>query len=87
MNHATTCHKLQGRTVTLLVMAQWSKDKKWAYVVISRVRALGGVFLTSPIPEEIHFSPASEYFDMMANLRQTILTTPEQVAELKATLN
>ena len=87
MNHATTSHKLQGKTVALLVIAQWSKVKNWAYVVISRVRTLDGLFLTSPIPEEIDFLAASEYLDMMANLRQTILATPEQVAELKATLN
>jgi hypothetical protein len=87
VNHATTGHKLQGKTVESLVIAQWSNVKNWAYVVLSRVRTLGGLFLEEPIPEDINFSPASEYLDMMANLRHTILATPEQVAELKEILN
>jgi hypothetical protein len=37
----------------------------------------------SPIPEDIHFGPAKDYLDMIQNLRQRILATPEQVAELK----
>jgi hypothetical protein len=87
VNHATTGHKLQGKTIESLVIAEWSKVRNWAYVVLSHVRTLGGLFLTKPIPEEINFSPASDYLDMMANLRKRILATPEQVAELKETLN
>jgi hypothetical protein len=87
VNHATTGHKLQGKTVETLVIAQWSKVKNWAYVVLSRVRTLNGLFLTKPIPEDIDFAPANDYLDMMAHLRATILATPEQVSELKQTLN
>ena len=87
VNNATTGHKLQGKTVNSLVIAEWSKVKNWAYVVISRVRTLDGLFLVNPIPENIDFSPAKDYLDMMTNLRQRILATPEQVSELKQTLN
>jgi hypothetical protein len=87
VNHATTGHKLQGKTVKSLVIAEWSKTKNWAYVVLSRVKTLTGLFLTQPIPEDIDFSPPNDYLDMMANLRQTILATPEQVSELKRNLN
>lgn len=87
VNHATTGHKLQGKTVKSLVIAEWSKVKNWAYVVISRVKTLSGLFLVNPIPEEIDFSPADEYLEMMTLLRQTILATPEQVLDLKATIN
>jgi hypothetical protein len=87
VNHATTGHKLQGKTVKSLVIAEWSRVKNWAYVVISRVKTLSGLFLVKPIPEDIDFSPADEYLEMMTILRQTILATPEQVSELKASLN
>ena len=83
VNHATTGHKLQGKTVKSLVIAEWSKVKNWAYVVLSRVKTLSGLFLMSPIPEDIDFGPAQDYLDMMRNLREKILATPEQVSELK----
>ena len=87
VNHATTGHKLQGKTVKSLVIAEWSRVKNWAYVVISRVKTLDGLFLLKPIPDDIDFSPAEDYLGMMENLRKTILATPEQIAELKRTLN
>ncbi len=72
-NHATTGHKLQGKTVKSLVIAEWSKVKNWAYVVLSRVKTLSGLFLMSPIPEDIDFGPAQDYLDMMRNLRERFL--------------
>jgi hypothetical protein len=36
-NFATTGHKLQGKSVNELVVAEWSKVKNWAYVVLSKV--------------------------------------------------
>jgi hypothetical protein len=87
VNHATTGHKLQGKTVESLVIAEWSRVKNWAYVVISRVKTLDGLFLMKPIPDDIDFSPANDYLEMMKYLRGTILATPEQVADLKLTLN
>ena len=87
VNHATTGHKLQGKTVKSLVIAEWSRVKNWAYVVLSRVKTLSGLFLVKPIPENIDFSPSDEYLEMMTILRQTILATPKQVSELKATLS
>jgi hypothetical protein len=76
-------HKLQGKTVKSVVIAEWLKVKNWAYVVLSRVKTLCSLFLMSPIPEDINFGPAEDYLDMMQNLRRTILATPEQVSELK----
>jgi hypothetical protein len=54
VNHTTTGHKLQGKTVKLLGIAEWSKVKNWAYVVLSRIKTLGGLFLMKPIPERRH---------------------------------
>ena len=86
INHATTGHKLQGKSMDALVIAEWSKVKNWALVVLSRVRELKGLYFTDPIPDDIDFLPAAEYLDMMENLRSTILASPEQVSELKGTL-
>ena len=83
MNHATTGHKLQGKTLKQLVIAQWSAMKNWAYVVLSRVTTLDGLYLLEPIPENIDFSPIPEYLDMMTRLRQRILAVPMQIANLK----
>jgi len=85
INHATTGHKLQGKSLEKLVIAQWSKIKNWAYVVISRVKTLEGLFLTEPIPEDIDFAPAPKYLEMMDRLRGTILAIPDQVQELMST--
>jgi hypothetical protein len=84
VNHATTGHKLQGKIVESLVIAEWSRVKNWNYVVFSRVKRLSGLFLMEPIPEDINFLHASNYLEMMADLRKMILATPEQVLELKA---
>ena len=48
-----------------LVIAEWSKVKNWAYVVLSRVLTLAGLFLTEPIPDNIDFRPAPDYLEMM----------------------
>ena len=87
INFATTGHKLQGKSLLSLVIAEWSNIKNWAYVVLSRVRTLSGLFFTTPIPDNVTFSPDPLYLNMMSNLRETINTTPEQVSELKATYN
>jgi hypothetical protein len=59
------------------------QGENWAYVVLSRVKTLSGLFLMSHIPEDIDFGPAKDYLDMMQTLRQRILATPDQVTELK----
>jgi hypothetical protein len=77
-NFATTGHKLQGKSVNQLVIAEWSTVKNWAYVVLSRVRTLAGLFLEKTIPYDIDFTPNPdyEYLDMMERLRATILVNP-----------
>jgi hypothetical protein len=68
-NYATTGHKLQGKSLDALLIAEWSRAKNWAYVVLSRVRTLAGLFLDKPIPDDIDFRPHPDYLDMMARLR------------------
>jgi hypothetical protein len=82
VNHATTGHKLQGKTVRSLVIAEWLR---WiiGLPTLSPVKTLSGLFLMSPSPEAISFGPAKDDLDMMQILRQRILATPEQVSKLK----
>jgi hypothetical protein len=87
VNHATTGHKLQRKSVESLVIAEWLRVKNWNFVVFSRVKRLSSLFLMEPIPEDFDFLSASNYLEMMADLRKIILATPEQVLELKAKLN
>jgi hypothetical protein len=65
VNHATTGHKLQGKTLKSLVITEWSSVKDWASVVLSCVKRLSGLFLMSSIPEDIDFGPAEDYLDIM----------------------
>ena len=87
INFATTGHKLQGKSLVSLVIAEWTDLKNWAYVVISRVCTLMGLFLLSPIPENYIFTPPKAYLEMMDRLRHKFLAKPEDVADLKATYN
>ena len=72
-NFATTGHKLQGKTMANLVIAEWRDTENWAYVVLSRVKTLEGIFLVDALPEHFLFAPAPEYLSMMERLRNTIL--------------
>ena len=84
LNHATTGHKLQGKSMDELVIVEWSKkDKaKWAYVVISRVRTLEGLFFLEPIPDDIDFTPDQKYQEMMDRMRDTVLASADQIQDL-----
>jgi hypothetical protein len=62
-NFATTGHKLQGKSVNELVVAEWSKVKNWAYVVLQESNT--GWPLEKPIPSDIDFSPNPDYLEMM----------------------
>ena len=75
-NFATTGHKLQGKSMDNLIIAEWRNVQNWAYVVLSWVRTLAGLFLWEPLPEDFSFAPEPEYLSMMEHLRKTILATP-----------
>jgi hypothetical protein len=87
LNHATTGHKLQGKSVDSLVIVEWSIVKNWAYVVLSRVRSLEGLFLLKPIREDIDFEPKIEYLNMMVRLRESKLALPEDISSLRLEFN
>jgi hypothetical protein len=72
-NYATTGHKLQGKSVDKLVISEWINTENWAYVVLSRVKTLSGIFLWKALPDDTSFAPNEEYLQMMQRLRETIL--------------
>jgi 6-pyruvoyl-tetrahydropterin synthase len=76
LNTATTGHKLQGKSVDILIVAEWHTALNWAYVVLSRVRSLDGLYLLKKIPDKIDFQPNANCVAMMDRLRSTILVTP-----------
>jgi hypothetical protein len=80
INHATTGHKLQGKSLEELIIAEWSNVRNWSYVVLSRVKSLSGLFLMTPIPLHINFAPDPQYLSMMDRLRGSILALPDQIS-------
>ena len=86
LNYATTGHKLQGKSLDHLVIAEWSKTENWAYVVLTRVKTLEGLFLTEPIPLDINFETSEEYNQMMNNLRKR-LAKKEDVLHIYNAIN
>ena len=83
LNHATTGHKLQGKSLNSLVIGQWSKVKNWVYVVLSRVREIKGLFFLSKIPDDLDFQPDDEYKGLMDRLRSSLLATKDDINDLE----
>ena len=80
VNHATTGHKLQGKTVEQLVVGEWCNIKNWMYVVLSRVRTLEGLFLLEPLPSDTETAPHPQLTKMLNNLRNRILFAGDTAA-------
>ena len=87
VNFATTGHKLQGKTVDQLVIAQWTAVRNWAYVVLSRVRELRGLFLTRPIPPNLETAPKPALLEMMERMRPRILMTKDDITVIDGELS
>ena len=52
-NSATTGHKLQGCSLDQLLVNDWEYKYNWAYVVLSRVRTMAGLYLQQPLSEDL----------------------------------
>ena len=44
-NSCTTGHKLQGYTVPKILVNDWYYGTNWAYIVLSRVKTMDGLYL------------------------------------------
>jgi hypothetical protein len=87
LNHATTVHKLQGKSLEQLVIMEWAGKnvKNFVYVSCSRVQSLKGLFLVKPIPADIDFEPDPLYLAMMDQLREH-KATAGQISDLQRRL-
>jgi hypothetical protein len=52
-NNATTGHTLQGSSMDSIFVNNWVYEKKWAYVVLSRVRTHKGLYLRHPLSMDL----------------------------------
>ena len=64
LNHATTVHKLQGRTLDSLYIANWCYSQNWVYVALSRVKALRNLYLRKELNPDKNLRPRSELVGM-----------------------
>ena len=89
VNHATTGHKLQGKSVDSLVVWEWSTQPNWIYVVLSRVKTLAGLYLRKPIPTDAVTGPNPVYTEMMSTLRAKLYprANSEKIARYRAHYN
>ena len=86
VNHATTGHKLQGKTLKGLLIAEWPKKhlKNWIYVVLSRVKKIDDLFLLHPIPDGEDDYPDPRLTDMLTRLRIKLQPLPGTVRATRA---
>ena len=68
-----TVHKLQGRTLENLVITLWCMSPGWAYVALSRVKSLNGIFLRKPLKEIRSAGLNHDVRKMLETFRRTIL--------------
>lgn len=52
-NSCTTGHKLQGCSLDELLVNDWVYDQNWAYVVLSRVRTMKGLFIRQKLTRNL----------------------------------
>ena len=52
-NSCTTGHKLQGCTMEEILANAWHYGANWAYVVLSRVKTMAGLYLRQPLDYDL----------------------------------
>ena len=71
VNHATTGHKLQGKSVDNIFVANWNYKGNWVYVVLSRVRTIDGLYLQQPLQLDVQkYAISQTYVRMIRNFSQ-----------------
>ena len=69
---ARTTHKLQGKSLDGVVVAEWSYESNWAYVVLSRVRSIDGLFLRRKLEQSNIMPMSAELREFLRLCRQKI---------------
>ena len=68
-NTATTAHKLQGKSVDNVFIFEWSEKTNWAYVALSRVRELKGLYLKEKLdPKLSRYTLPDDYARWMEDI-------------------
>jgi hypothetical protein len=75
-NTATTGHKLQGCTLMWLFVYSWRYGSNWAYVVLSRVRLLQGLYLKEPLSLDLQKYKMNEKMQAMITWFKETKTLP-----------
>jgi hypothetical protein len=83
---ATTGHKLQGYTALCLIANDWHCGQNWAYVVLSRVTTMDGLYLNQPLSKDLtKYGMSEDMKEMMRYIKQKYLLAPieqEQYASM-----
>ena len=81
-NSATTGHRLQGYTALSLLVNAWHYKNNWAYVVLSRVRTMLGLYLREPLVRNLNkFKMPKKMKAMLQKFRDTISLSPISEAD------
>ena len=90
---ALTVHKVQGQSLLRVIVGKWRDPKMVAqnamsaYVMLSRVRTLDGLYITQPLTRTDcdYFVPSLEIIDELARLdalqEPALRSTPAQLAQ------
>ena len=72
-NGCTTGHKLQGCTCIQMLVNDWFSGSNWPYVVLSRVRTMGGLYIREELDSDLsQYEMPSSMKTMLQKFRDTI---------------
>ena len=90
-NSCTMGHKLQGSTVNEILMNDWYYGNNWAYVVLSRVRTMKGLYLRQALTSDLSkYRMPAAMKSMLKSFRDSIALTlldEEEYAQLEHDTN
>jgi hypothetical protein len=70
-NTATTGHKLQGASLDALLVSSWHYGQNWAYVVLSRVRTMKGLYMNEELSlEKKKYAVDQDMISMIQKFRE-----------------
>lgn len=72
-NSCTTGHKLQGCTLDQILVNDWMYKQNWAYVVLSRVRTMNGLYIRQNLDPNVNrYRKNKKIEEMLKNFRDTV---------------
>ena len=72
-SNARTVHKLQGKTLKYIVIVSFKDFGHWAYVALSRVKNMSGLFLNVPVDHSKCTGMDNDVRRFMDKMRRKIL--------------